>query len=84
MNKQEEIIKSLIKHLPEKPGVYQYYSKDNEIIYVGKAKNLKKRVSSYFNRQHYENNKLKVLVSKIFTIRHIFINPDSDTFTREP
>ena len=83
MNKQEEIIKSLIKHLPEKPGVYQYYSKDNEIIYVGKAKNLKKRVSSYFNRQHYENNKLKVLVSKIFNIRHIVVDSESDALLLE-
>lgn len=70
MTKQTEIpaLKNALKMLPDKPGVYKYFNKDGEIIYIGKAKNLKKRVSSYFNKQQFENKKTKVLVSKIADI----------------
>lgn len=53
-----------LKTLPESPGVYQYFDKENKILYVGKAKNLKKRVSSYFNKQH-DTARLNVLVKKL-------------------
>ena len=58
--------------LPESPGVYQYYDKDGKILYVGKAKNLKKRVSSYFHKNH-EYGKTRVLVKKIVDIKHIVV-----------
>ena len=58
-----------IQTLPDSPGVYQYYDKDGKILYVGKAKNLKKRVQSYFTKSH-DNYKTKVLVKKIVSIKH--------------
>ena len=58
------------KSLPEEPVVYQFFDKDNEIIYIGKAKNLKKRVSSYFTKSH-DTNKLKLLVKSIDKIERI-------------
>ena len=66
-----------IKTLPNEPGVYQYFDKEDVIIYVGKAKNLKKRVASYFNKNH-ENGKTKVLVKKIVRIKHIVVNTETD------
>jgi len=56
--------RNIISTLPGKPGVYQYFDKDNRILYVGKAKNIKKRVSSYFTKTH-QQGKVKVLVKKI-------------------
>ena len=53
------------KSLPEEPGVYQFFDKDNEIIYIGKAKSLKKRVKSYFTKNH-DNNRTRLLVKKIY------------------
>ena len=61
-----------LKTLPNQPGVYQYFDKDDTLIYVGKAKNIKKRVSSYFTKTH-ENGKTRVLVKKIETIKHIVV-----------
>jgi excinuclease ABC subunit C len=58
-----------VKTLPNEPGVYQYFDKNEVIIYIGKAKNLKKRVSSYFSKTH-DNGKTKVLVTKIVSIKH--------------
>ena len=71
-----------IKTLPNEPGVYQYFDKDEVILYVGKAKNLKKRVASYFNKNH-ENGKTKVLVKKIVTIKHIVVNTETDALLLE-
>jgi len=71
-----------IKTLPNAPGVYQYYDKDNTILYVGKAKNLKKRVSSYFTKNH-DNAKTRVLVRKIVTIQHIVVNSEKDALLLE-
>lgn len=83
MKSSEEDIKSIISVLPESPGVYLYYNANDEIIYIGKAKNLKKRVSSYFFREAYENNKLRVLVSKIVRIEYIVVNTESDALLLE-
>lgn len=71
-----------IQTLPDKPGVYQYYDKDDKILYVGKAKNLKKRVSSYFNKVH-DYGKTNVMVRKIATIRHIVVTNESDALLLE-
>jgi excinuclease ABC subunit C len=71
-----------LQTLPESPGVYQYFDKEDKILYVGKAKNLKKRVSSYFNKVH-DIAKTNVLVSKIVTIRHIVVATENDAFLLE-
>ena len=71
-----------IQSLPDNPGVYQYYDKEEKILYVGKAKNLKKRVSSYFNKIH-DTAKTNVLVKKIITIKHIVVATESDALLLE-
>jgi len=71
-----------IKTLPNSPGVYQYYDKDEVILYVGKAKNLKKRVASYFTKTH-ENGKTRVLVKKIVSIKHIVVDTEADALLLE-
>ncbi|WP_203256293.1 excinuclease ABC subunit UvrC [Hyunsoonleella ulvae] len=71
-----------LKTLPNQPGVYQYYDKDNTLIYVGKAKNLKKRVSSYFTKNH-EYGKTRVLVKKIASIKHIVVETETDALLLE-
>lgn len=71
-----------IQVLPNSPGVYQYYDKDGKILYVGKAKDLKKRVSSYFNKIH-DNQKTNVLVRKIDTIKHIVVPTETDALLLE-
>jgi excinuclease ABC subunit C len=71
-----------IQTLPDGPGVYQYYDKEDKILYVGKAKNLKKRVSSYFNKIH-DTAKTNVLVKKIVTIKHIVVPTESDALLLE-
>ena len=71
-----------IQTLPDNPGVYQYYDKDGKILYVGKAKNLKKRVSSYFNKIH-DTAKTNVLVKKIVTIKHIVVPTENDALLLE-
>lgn len=79
---QEISIKLQLSTLPNNPGVYQFYDKDEKILYVGKAKNLKKRVSSYFNKTH-DNGKTKVLVTKIVYIKHIVVDTESDALLLE-
>ena len=71
-----------IQTLPDNPGVYQYYDKEDKILYVGKAKNLKKRVQSYFNKVH-DTAKTNVLVKKIVTIKHIVVATESDALLLE-
>ncbi|NNC70258.1 MAG: excinuclease ABC subunit UvrC [Flavobacteriaceae bacterium] len=75
-------LKIQLQTLPSSPGVYQYYDKDGGILYVGKAKNLKKRVASYFTKNH-EYGKTKVLVKKISSIKHIVVNTESDALLLE-
>jgi excinuclease ABC subunit C len=75
-------IELLLQSLPDSPGVYQYYDKDGKILYVGKAKNLKKRVSSYFNKTH-DNAKTNVLVRKIVDIKHIVVETEADALLLE-
>ena len=71
-----------LKTLPNAPGVYQYYDASETILYVGKAKNLKKRVASYFTKTH-ENGKTRVLVQKIASIKHIVVNTETDALLLE-
>ena len=71
-----------VKILPNEPGVYQYFDKNEVIIYIGKAKNLKKRVSSYFSKTH-DNGKTKVLVTKIVSIKHIVVETETDALLLE-
>lgn len=75
-------LKSIVARLPEKPGSYQYYDKEGTIIYVGKAKNLKARVSSYFHTE-VDRYKTKVLVSKIFDISYTVVNTEEDALLLE-
>ncbi len=77
-----EKLKLEIQSLPEKPGVYQYFNTNNEIIYVGKAKNIKKRVSSYFNKIH-EFGKTNVLVKNISSIKYIIVDSEEDALLLE-
>lgn len=71
-----------IQTLPDSPGVYQYFDKEGKILYVGKAKNLKKRVQSYFSKNH-DNYKTSVLVKKIFSIKHIVVPTETDALLLE-
>ncbi len=71
-----------VKTLPDSPGVYQYFDKNDVIIYVGKAKNLKKRVASYFNKNH-DSGKTRVLVKKIANIKHIVVSTETDALLLE-
>lgn len=71
-----------LQTLPDSPGVYQYYDKDDKLLYVGKAKNLKKRVHSYFNKVH-EVGRTRVMVRKIVTIKHIVVKSESDALLLE-
>jgi excinuclease ABC subunit C len=71
-----------ISTLPNSPGVYQFYDTDDKILYVGKAKNLKKRVASYFNKNH-EYGKTRILVKKIASIKHIVVATESDALLLE-
>ncbi len=79
---RDEYIKGIVSNLPELPGCYQYLNENNVIIYVGKAKNLKRRVSSYFNKEQ-QSLKTKLLVSKIADIRYIVVNSETDALLLE-
>ena len=80
MNEQ---LKQTLKLLPSLPGCYIYYNKDNEIIYVGKAKILKRRVMSYFNRKHHDSVKVNVLVSQIEKMEYIITNTEVEALILE-
>ncbi|MEL6810042.1 MAG: excinuclease ABC subunit UvrC [Bacteroidota bacterium] len=75
-------VKLQISTLPNDPGVYQYYDKEGKLLYVGKAKHLKKRVSSYFNKQH-DNARTNLLVRRIHTIKHIVVATETDALLLE-
>ncbi len=77
-----EYLKGIVANLPEGPGIYQYLNAEGVIIYVGKAKNLKRRVYSYFSKEH-EPGKTRVLVSKIADIRYIVVNSEEDALLLE-
>lgn len=77
-----EYLKGIVGNLPEKPGIYQYLNEEGVIIYVGKAKNLKRRVYSYFSKEH-QPGKTRVLVSKIADIRYIVVNSEEDALLLE-
>ena len=79
---QNPALELQLQSLPDGPGVYQYYDDAGKILYVGKAKNLKKRVSSYFHKTH-DNAKTNVLVRKIVTIKHIVVPTESDALLLE-
>jgi excinuclease ABC subunit C len=75
-------LKNIVLNLPEKPGSYQFYDQEGTIIYVGKAKNLKARVSSYFHKE-VDRFKTKVLVSKIWNITYTVVNTEEDALLLE-
>lgn len=77
-----DYLKGIVANLPERPGIYQYLNAEGVVIYVGKAKNLKKRVASYFNKNH-EPGKTRVLVSKIIDIRYVVVNTEEDALLLE-
>jgi len=78
-----DILSNIITNLPDSPGVYQFFDINGILIYIGKAKNLKKRVSSYFHQSAYESAKLRVLVSKICDIKFIVVDSESDALLLE-
>lgn len=81
--KTSDYIQTLLRTLPDNPGVYQYFDEEEKLLYVGKAKNLKKRVSSYFNKDNHENGKTQVLVKKIVDIKYIIVNTELDALLLE-
>ncbi len=83
INKYYDQLEPVIKTLPGKPGIYQYFDSEGKIIYVGKAKNLKKRVASYFNKDNAVSGKLQVLVKKIAEIKHIVVDTELDALLLE-
>ena len=80
--RMNDYLKGIVQNLPDSPGIYQYLNSEGTIIYVGKAKNLKRRVSSYFNREH-ESGKTRILVTKIADIRYIVVNSEEDALLLE-
>ena len=72
----------MLKRIPEQPGVYQYFDKDGQIIYVGKAKNLHRRVNSYFNKDH-QSSKTRQLVAHIADIKYVVVDSEQDAFLLE-
>ncbi|WP_372754599.1 excinuclease ABC subunit UvrC [Labilibaculum sp.] len=81
-NKNIEQLKSMVAALPEEPGVYQFFDENKTIIYVGKAKRLKRRVASYFNKVH-DSAKTNIMVRKIVDIRHIVVESEEDALLLE-
>lgn len=82
MMEKDEHIKMILAVIPEKPGCYQYFDEKGTIIYVGKAKNLKRRVSSYFNKEH-DSNKTRVLVKQIRDIKYFVVDTEEDALLLE-
>ena len=82
VNSNIDHLKSLIAVLPHQPGIYQFFDNSNTIIYIGKAKDLKKRVSSYFSKQH-EHRKTALLVRNITDIKHMVVASEQDALLLE-
>lgn len=82
MKSKDNHIALLLKRIPEQPGVYQYFDKDGQIIYVGKAKNLHRRVNSYFNKDH-QSSKTRQLVAHIADIKYVVVESEQDAFLLE-
>ena len=82
MSERDEYLKGIVSNLPDSPGIYQYLNDEGTIIYVGKAKNLRRRVSSYFNREH-PSGKTRLLVTKIADIRYIVVKTEEDALLLE-
>jgi excinuclease ABC subunit C len=82
MDELKKNLQLILSTLPEKPGIYQYFDKERKIIYVGKAKNLKKRISSYFTKKH-DNSKVTVLVKQISTLKYIIVDTEEDALLLE-
>ena len=82
MNKNDDHISLLLKRIPESPGVYQFFNKEGKIIYVGKAKNLHRRVNSYFNKEH-QSSKTRQLVAHIADIKYVVVDSEQDAFLLE-
>ena len=80
--KNAEYIRSLVFVLPDQPGIYQYFDSTGKIIYVGKAKNLKKRVASYFTKNH-QYRKTELLVRNIADIKHMVVETEQDALLLE-
>src|SRR3989339_1789642 len=80
--KNAEYLKSLVSVLPDQPGIYQYFDVSGKIVYVGKAKNLKKRVTSYFVKNH-QNRKTELLVRSISDIKHMVVQSEQDALLLE-
>jgi excinuclease ABC subunit C len=83
LNKYFSHLETIVRNLPQKPGVYQYFDDKNRIIYIGKAKNLKKRVNSYFSKINSISGKVQMLVRKIADIRYIIVDTEQDAFLLE-
>jgi len=81
--KEPSLLQSKIKSIPGNPGVYQFFDRQGTIIYIGKAKNLKNRVSSYFTKTKFESYKVKVLVDKIHDLKFVIVNNESDALLLE-
>jgi excinuclease ABC subunit C len=76
-------VEKIISNLPKSPGVYQFLNKEGKIIYIGKAKDLRNRVSSYFNKNKYDSFKTKTLAQQVFEIKHIVVTTESDALLLE-
>lgn len=81
--KASDHVAAAVSMLPDDPGIYQFLNKDGQIIYVGKAKNLKKRVSSYFNKEHHDSGKTEVLLRHIADVRYMVVETEEDALLLE-
>lgn len=76
-------LQEILERVPENPGIYQYFDKKGTVIYVGKAKNLKRRVHSYFNKNHEDSPKTRILVSKIADLKYTVVESEMDALLLE-
>ncbi len=83
MKGHSDHVKSIVSNLPDKPGVYQYYGAEGDLIYIGKAKSLKKRVTSYFNKQLYDSSRVARMVRQIADIKVIIVDSEMDALLLE-